>query len=709
MKNVLITGANGFIAKSLIPMLCDSDFNLRVTSRCELKPVYLESRNKIEFISFDFDSDTSDFDKLVDEIDVIIHLAGKAHSVSSSKSKDIEYRNVNYLATQKLIDAAARKKIKRFIFLSSVKVYGDGVSHYENKDKEQLFTEETLPAPVGSYAQSKLDAENVICQVCNQCDMEYVIIRSPLVYGPQVKANFKTLMDAVKSRVPLPLGRINNYRSYIFIDNLSDAVKECIIKAEAANNIFLLSDMNISISELAKKISISFNQTPSVFNFPIRVLDISFTLIGKKNQFSKLTNSMCVDSTKIQRRLGWQPQVKMEEALSKTTEWYLTRHINKNDKKLKLIIVVSEAWVFMSHRLPLAKAAIASGYDVTVITRVGELKKTLINEGVNVINLDFVRSSRWPIKDLKILFKLVKLLRMQQPDIIHNVSMKIILLGTIAGLTSRAKTIINAFTGLGYVFSSQELHARVLRLFLVPILRVLLKNKKCHAIFQNPDDMELFFTLDMIEKNKSVLIKGSGVDINEFAQSNDDNVIPVVMLASRMLWDKGIGEFVEAAKLAAKNNLNAKFVLVGDVDRQNPMSIPTNTLNHWSDEGYITWLGHSNDMPTILKSSSIVCLPSYREGLPKVLLEAAATGRPLVATDVPGCREIVINGENGILVKLKDAGSLYEAIKELVSDDEMRRLMGQSSRDLVEAKLSTEIINAQTIQLYRTALSDIQQ
>ena len=706
MKNVLVTGANGFIAKSLIPMLYDSDFNLHVTSRCELKPIYLENRNEIEFISFDFNSDTSDFDKLVDDIDVIIHLAGKAHSVSSSKLENDEHRKNNYIATKQLVKAAARNKIKRFIFLSSVKVYGDGVSHYENKDKEQLFTEETLPAPIGSYAQSKLDAENVICQVCSQCDMEYVIIRSPLVYGPQVKANFKTLLDAVKSRVPLPLGRINNYRSYVFIDNLSDAIKECIIKAEAANNIFLLSDMNISISELAKKISTSFNQAPSVFNFPIRVLDILSTLIGKKSKFSKLTNSMCVDSTKIRHRLGWKPQVNMEEALTKTTEWYLTRHINKNDKKLKLIIVVSEAWVFMSHRLPLAKAAIASGYDVTVITRVGELKKTLIDEGINVINLDFIRSSRSPIKDLKILFKLVKLFRMERPDIIHNVSMKIILLGTIAGLTSKAKVIINAFTGLGYVFSSQELHASVLRLFLVPILKVLLKNKKCHAIFQNPDDMKLFFTLDMIEKNKSVLIRGSGVDINEFAQSNDDNVIPVVMLASRMLWDKGIGEFVDAAKLAAKNNLNAKFVLVGDVDRQNPMSIPTNTLNHWSEEGYITWLGHSNDMPTILKSSSIVCLPSYREGLPKVLLEAAAIGRPLVATDVPGCREIVMNRENGILVKLKDAESLYQAIKELVSDNEIRLSMGQRSRDLVEAKLSTEIINEQTIQLYKTARSE---
>ncbi|MBL1140656.1 MAG: NAD-dependent epimerase/dehydratase family protein [Proteobacteria bacterium] len=704
MITVLITGANGFVANSLIPMLYKNHYSLRVTSRSNYKPKCIQDDDEIRFISFDFNSNASDFDELVDGIDIVIHLGGNAHSMSNTKQDDLEHRNVNYLGTKKLVEAAARKKVKRFIFLSTMKVYGDGISYYENE--AQLFTEETMPAPLGSYAQSKLDAENIVSDFCDQSDMEYVIIRSPLVYGPQVKANFKTLLKVVKSGMPLPLGKINNYRSYIFVENLSDAIKNCMIKNEAANNVFLVSDMNVSVSELAKKISRYFNQKPTVFNFSIRALDLLSTLIGRKDQFCKLTNSMCIDSTKIQTRLGWEPKINMEEALSITTTWYLNRDIKENAQNLKLIIVVSEAWVFMSHRLPLAKAAIAAGYDVTVITRVGELKETLANEGINVINLDFVRSSRWPIKDLINLIKLVNILNRQKVDIIHNVSMKIILLGTIAGLLSKTKVIVNAFTGLGYVFSSQEFHARVIRLFLVPVLKILLKNNHCHAIFQNPDDMALFASLGIIEKERTVLIRGSGVDINQFSQSHDDNLVPVVMLASRMLWDKGIGEFVEAAKLAAEDNLNARFVLVGDVDPQNPMSIPKSKLNSWSGEGYVNWLGHSNEMPSVLKSSTVVCLPSYREGLPKVLLEAAAIGRPLVATDVPGCREIVIDGENGILVKLKDVDSLYEAIKKLVLDEEMRRSMGKNSRKLVEEKLSTDIINAQTIQLYKTASSE---
>jgi glycosyltransferase involved in cell wall biosynthesis len=174
-----------------------------------------------------------------------------------------------------------------------------------------------------------------------------------------------------------------------------------------------------------------------------------------------------------------------------------------------------------------------------------------------------------------------------------------------------------------------------------------------------------------------------------------------------MLWDKGIGEFVEAAKRAQHENLNAKFVLVGDTDEDNPMSIPAATLKQWTNEGCIAWQGHSNDMPETLSSASIVCLPSYREGLPKVLLEAAAVGRPLIATDVSGCREIVKEGKNGLLVKLKDVDSLYGAIKTLVLNKDLRIAMSSESRSLVESELSAEIINTQTLKLYKTARNEL--
>jgi len=374
-------------------------------------------------------------------------------------------------------------------------------------------------------------------------------------------------------------------------------------------------------------------------------------------------------------------------------------------KKNKLFFIVSEDKSFWSHRLSLALSAIDAGYDVTLVSNFNKLESKIKNRGVNVININFVRSSKHPFTDLKNIFKLIFILRKEKPDIIHNVALKTILIASIAGLFSKKMVIINAFTGLGYVFSSDQLHAKLIRFFIKPIFKLLFRRSNYWTIFQNPDDMNLFERLGLINLNQSTLIRGSGVETNKFIQSDDLNKIPVVMLASRMLWDKGVGEFVEVAKRAYKNKINAEFMLVGGIDNDNPMSIPLSTLKQWVSNGDVQWGGHSDNMPDMLASASIVCLPSYREGLPKVLLEAAAIGRPLIASDGPGCREIVRDKYNGLLVKMRDADSLYEAVLMLVNNRKMRETMGRNSRTLVETELSTTIINTQTIELYRRVVN----
>ena len=370
-------------------------------------------------------------------------------------------------------------------------------------------------------------------------------------------------------------------------------------------------------------------------------------------------------------------------------------------RKLKLIIVVSEDRSFWSHRLSLAQSAIEAGFNVTLLTKVNKLEKKIKEKGINVINIDFVRSAKSPLIDLLNIIKLICIFRKEKPDLIHNVALKTILIGSLAALFSRNAVVVNAFTGLGYVFSSNQFQAKVIRLFIKPVFRLVMRRRNYWTIFQNPDDLNLFNDLGLIEPDRSMLIRGSGVNTSEFSQIIDTNEIPVVMLASRMLWDKGVSEFIGAAKRLREENIKAKFVIVGDIDKENPMSIPVTTIKQWVSEGYIDWEGHSNSMPEILSSASIVCLPSYREGLPKVLLEAAAVGRPLIATDVPGCREIVKNGENGILVKLKNIDSLYNAIKLLVLNKEMRQLMGECSRRLVESELSSDIVNTQILDFYK--------
>ena len=369
---------------------------------------------------------------------------------------------------------------------------------------------------------------------------------------------------------------------------------------------------------------------------------------------------------------------------------------------MKLFIVVSEDWYFWSHRLSLAVAAINNGFEVTLLTKLNHLKKNIEKKGVNVIDINFTRSSNTPVTDLLNIIKLIQIYKTEKPDIIHNVSLKTILISSISSLFISNTVIINAFTGLGYVFSSNKARAKIIRLFLRPILRFIFNEHNYWSIFQNPDDLNLLRKLKIIDSNRSLVIRGSGVDTNEFSYRIDTNTIPVVMLASRMLWDKGVGEFVEAAKRIRSENIQSKFVLVGDTDRHNPMSIPVPTIRKWKEEGYVEWLGYKDNMQEILSSASIVCLPSYREGLPKILLEAAATGRPLIATDVPGCREIVQDGENGILVTVKDVSSLYNAMIILISDRNLRDKMGRKSRLLVESDFSTDIVNSKIIQLYQS-------
>jgi glycosyltransferase involved in cell wall biosynthesis len=220
-------------------------------------------------------------------------------------------------------------------------------------------------------------------------------------------------------------------------------------------------------------------------------------------------------------------------------------------------------------------------------------------------------------------------------------------------------------------------------------------------ILQNPDDEALLVNSGLVAAKRVRLIRGSGVDIQRFAPTLEAPTTPVVMLPSRMLWDKGVGEFVEAAHLLRARGCTARFVLVGNGDPDNPASISEDQLKAWHDSGVVESWGHCSDMPATLAQAHIVCLPSYREGLPKVLLEAAACGKPLIATDAPGCREIVRHGENGLLVPLRDAASLADAIERLLADANLRCTMGQKGRRMVELEFSEAKVAQQTLAVYR--------
>jgi len=372
------------------------------------------------------------------------------------------------------------------------------------------------------------------------------------------------------------------------------------------------------------------------------------------------------------------------------------------NNKPKLLYFVTEDWFFCSHFLDRAVAAQQAGFQVSVLTRVNKHGQTILDNGINLIPLEFERSKINPLREISLLKSLASLYRRERPNIVHHVALKPILYGSLVAKIVGIHAIVNAPVGMGYVFSSKQLKARLLKPLVLLAYRLLLNPFNSVAVFENPDDLTYFEKLGIVKYSR--LIRGAGVNTLQFGSSNEPNEVPVVLLAARMLWDKGVGEFVEAAKILHQQSISARFVLVGAPDKENPESINQSQLLEWQDAGIIEWWGQHEDMPQVFAQVHIVCLPSYREGLPKVLIEAAACGRSIVATDVPGCREIVRHNENGLLVPAKDPQALAEALNRLLNDAALRESMGKRGRAMVEAEFSTEYVVEQTLQLYKELL-----
>jgi len=370
-----------------------------------------------------------------------------------------------------------------------------------------------------------------------------------------------------------------------------------------------------------------------------------------------------------------------------------------------LLFVVTEDWYFCSHRLQLAIAAKKAGYNVAVVTQETNHGDEIRRAGLRLIPIKFQRSGMNPFSDLMTIRSLIRIYRTEQPDLIHHVSLKPILYGSIAARFSGISNVINAMTGLGYVFSSENFFARFIRFLISPLLRYIFSARKTMTIFQNQDDLKTLEDRNLVKHDQAVIIRGSGVDTDIYVPGEDSTNIPQVILVARMLWDKGVGEFVQAAKSLLEKGISARFMLIGDSDSENPAAISVEQLKTWQDEKSIEWWGRRDDVPEILQQSTIACLPSYREGMPKFLLEAASASLPIVTTNVPGCREVVINGENGYLVPPRNPEELSYAIERLLNDKALRREMGRKGRALVEREFGIEKIVEETLSLYQRILN----
>lgn len=370
----------------------------------------------------------------------------------------------------------------------------------------------------------------------------------------------------------------------------------------------------------------------------------------------------------------------------------------------KVAYVVNRAEFFLSHRLPVAEAVKSTGSEIHVVTPFGSGVPRIKALGYSwhELNLDGRRLN--PIRELATLLQLYGIYRRIQPDLVHHVALKAILYGGIAARAARIPSVVNAFTGLGYLFTTEAPKFRLLRFGVFQMYRMALGHPRSRTIFQNPDDLAMFVRRNIVPGENTVLIKGSGVDIDTFAPSPEPSGTPVALLAGRLLWDKGVAEFVEAARQLKEEGLEARFVLAGKSDPLNPRAIPPEQLEDWEAMGVVEWWGFCDNMPDVFSQVHIVCLPSYREGIPKVLIEAASSARPIVTTDAPGCREIVRDQVNGILVPPRDSRAVAAALRDLLRDPQRRRRMGANGRQIVEEEFSLDQVVRETMAVYERLL-----
>lgn len=368
----------------------------------------------------------------------------------------------------------------------------------------------------------------------------------------------------------------------------------------------------------------------------------------------------------------------------------------------RLLYVVTEDWYFMSHRLPMARAAVAAGFEVHVATNVAEDGQDIEREGFVLHPIRFGRGRLSPFRMLRTILALRKIYRAVDPAIVHYVAMQPVVLGTVSSLRRRFASVY-AITGRGHVFVGDTGAARALRRMILAMLRFGLNRHRAIALVQNPDDHAWLIDLG-VKPEHITQIAGSGIDVDRFRPIPEPDGPVTISFVGRMLADKGVRMLVEAYRMLRASHISCELSLAGAPDPASPTSIPEAEVAQWGREPGVTWLGHVTDIATVWAHAHIAVLPSHGEGLPKSLLEAAASGRPMIATDVPGCREIVIHERTGLLVPVDDPQALAAAILRLVNSSPQRIRFGDAARRLVEERFSADLVGKTTVALYQRLL-----
>ena len=377
----------------------------------------------------------------------------------------------------------------------------------------------------------------------------------------------------------------------------------------------------------------------------------------------------------------------------------------KHTRSDTILFAVNEARFFISHRLPLAQEAKKLGFDVVVVCGEGTGEKEFEQHGIRCRTVQLTRSGFNPLQEWRSYRQLRRVYHRENPVLVHQITIKPVIYGTHIARSLNLPAVVNAIPGMGFVFTRRGWLARLRQNIVNRLYRFALKHKNMKVIFQNRDDLETFTRNTIIARDQTLLIRGSGVDLTCFKQTPEPPEPVVFLLVARMLKDKGIREFVRAARAVKSSYPAWRFLLAGDTDPGNPSSLSRDTIEKWHASGVVEWIGQQADIARLMGMSHVVCLPSYREGLPKTLQEASAVGRPMIATDVSGCREVVRDGVSGTLVPARNVDALAEAMIALGVDEPRRVRMGKAARERAEALFSIDDVVRDTFLVYQELFS----
>ena len=367
----------------------------------------------------------------------------------------------------------------------------------------------------------------------------------------------------------------------------------------------------------------------------------------------------------------------------------------------KLFIVVNVDWFFLSHRLPIALEGIRRGYDVTIFSIDTGKKSEIESHGLKFIPLPTSRSGVNIFQELKVIQLLWNHYKRDKPDIIHHVALKPVIYGSFVCRMLKIKNVNNALSGMGFLFANPE-KTSFTRQILLLLFKFSFNNPNLKFILQNQDDLNLIVNSGVVQRKQCYIIKGSGVELDKFAYSQEkDNVKVRFVLLARMLEDKGVKEYVEAAKIVnSRYKGQGLFILVGGIDMGNRAAISEAKIREWEKEGSVQWVGCKDDVVAIINEANVIVLPSYREGLPKSLIEACAIGRAIITTNVIGCKDVVRDGVNGLLVPVKNSVALAESMEKLLLAKDLRVEMGKQGRIIAEKEFSIENVIKKTFEIY---------